>query len=219
MRFGVNGEAIEVAVSGAQFVGTGSNLDSRPIDPVPVIPLTQYTFVYPQDPKAEITGYSIGAIGRLVELHAVTYHQRCGYDVGFEVFVARELADFFTNFDPACDGLWLYKKAGSVIGCIAIDGHASATEGARLRFLIVDPAQQKRGVGKVLMENAIAFCLDRSISNVFLWTTSTLYEARQLYEKFGFVLVEEKSCLDWGVKSIHQRFRLNLNAANPGDHK
>jgi N-acetylglutamate synthase-like GNAT family acetyltransferase len=210
MRFGVNGEPIQMDMSGAASVSPIRRVPERPMDMTPVPPLSQYVFVYPQEAKAEITGYSIGALGRLVELHAVAYHQRCGYDFSFEVFVARELADFITNFDPACDGIWLYKKAGAIIGCVAIDGHTSTTDGARLRFLIVHPAHQGRGVGKALMENAMAFCKDRSIKQVFLWTCSTLYEARQLYEKFDFSLVEERSSKDWGVNSIHQRFQLTL---------
>jgi N-acetylglutamate synthase-like GNAT family acetyltransferase len=213
MRFGLNGEAIPMEMSGAAAsLDTSRKATTRPtaLAPTPIIPLTQYVFVYPQEPKAEITGYSIGAIGRLVELHALAYHQRCGYDFSFEVFVARELGEFITQFNPACDGLWLYKKAGAIVGCVAIDGHNAGSEGARLRFLIVHPAHQGRGVGKVLMENAVSFCNDRSIKQVFLWTSSTLYEARQLYEKFGFSLVEERSSKDWGVTSIHQRFQLTL---------
>jgi N-acetylglutamate synthase-like GNAT family acetyltransferase len=216
MRFGANGEVIQGETSGAAAsLDTIRKVTTGPIDmapPAPIIHLKQYIFVYPQEPKAEITGYSIGSIGRIVEMHAVAYNQRCGYDFSFEVFVAKELGEFITNFNPACDGLWLYKKNGAIVGCVAIDGHGSATEGARLRFLIVHPAHQGRGVGKVLMENAVSFCKDRSMSTVFLWTASTLYEARQLYENFGFSLVEERSSKNWGVNSIHQRFQLTLSS-------
>ncbi len=228
MKFGTNGEIIGFDLAGAVSSDKGTSCApasdnriaaienrsasaDRAIELSSILPLAQYTFVYPQDPKAQITGYSSGALGRVIELHAVAYAQRCGYDAGFEVFVARELSHFVTKFDPAFDGLWFYKRHGAIIGCIAVDGHGAASEGARLRFLIVDPTQQRRGVGKLLLENALAFCRDRSMSKVFLWTVSTLLEARRLYEHFGFYLAEERTSKDWGVKSIHQRFQLTLN--------
>ncbi len=158
----------------------------------------------------EITGYCIGAIGRVTELHAMVYHDLCGFDVNFEVFVAKEFADFQANFDARHDGLWLYKHDHRIVGCIAIDGSLHESDGARLRFLIVDPACQGKGIGKTLMEEAIKFCQARLISRIFLWTTPALQQARRLYEQFGFVLVSETPHQDWGKAVVHQRFELLL---------
>jgi N-acetylglutamate synthase-like GNAT family acetyltransferase len=158
----------------------------------------------------EITGYCIGALGRVTELHAVIYHQLCGFDVNFEVFVAKELADFQANFDALRDGLWLYKRNNRIIGCIAIDGSQHESEGARLRFLIVDPECQHTGIGKALMKEAIEFCKTRSMSRIFLWTTPALDQARRLYEKLGFALISEVPHEDWGNSVVHQKFELIL---------
>jgi N-acetylglutamate synthase-like GNAT family acetyltransferase len=159
----------------------------------------------------EITSYCLGAIGRVTELHAMVYHELCDFDVNFVVFVAKEFADFQANFDAQHDGLWLYKRNNRIIGCIAIDGSQHESEGARLRFLIVDPEYQHNGIGKILMEEAIEFCKARLMSRIFLWTTPALHQARRLYEKFGFVLVSEVPHQDWGKAVVHQRFELLLS--------
>jgi len=163
------------------------------------------------EPELHFSGYCIGAIGRLVELHAQVYHARCGFDSRFEVFVAKELADFIEHFDPRYDGLWLCKQRETIIGCVAIDGHEHGTDGGRLRFLIVDPQWLGHGIGYQLMEKAISFCKGKSMPKIFLWTTPALLEARRLYEKFGFVLVDEVAHEDWGNSTTHQRFELMLS--------
>lgn len=157
-----------------------------------------------------VSGYSIGSIGRLVELHALVYHDLCGFDARFEVFVARELADFIEKFDPNCDGLWLYKQANKIVGCIAIDGHDKDLQGARLRFLIVDPLCHGKGIGSRLMTESINFCKQKSMPRIYLWTTPALRDAGRLYEKYGFVLVEESPHDDWGTAAVHERYELQL---------
>jgi N-acetylglutamate synthase-like GNAT family acetyltransferase len=157
-----------------------------------------------------VSGYCIGAIGRLVELHALVYHELCEFDSRFEIFVAREIADFIENFDPACDGLWLYKRGDEIIGSIAIDGHDKDLKGARLRFLIVDPRCHNQGIGSKLMAESIQFCKQQSMSKIYLWTTQALVDAKRLYEKFGFSLVEQIPHDDWGNATVHERFELLL---------
>jgi N-acetylglutamate synthase-like GNAT family acetyltransferase len=162
----------------------------------------------------EVTGYCIGAIGRVTELHAMVYHHLCGFDVNFEIFVAKEFADFQANFNALHDGLWLYKRNNRIVGCIAIDGSRHGAEGARLRFLIVDPECQQSGIGKTLMKEAIEFCRSRLMRRIFLWTTPALDQARLLYEKFGFVLTTEVPHEDWGKATVHQKFELILQELN-----
>lgn len=157
-----------------------------------------------------ISGYHTGCIGRLVQLHAIVYRDLCGYDSRFEAYVAKELGDFIENFDPSCDGLWLYRDAEDTIGSIAIDGHDKDNAGARLRFLIVDPTRVKQGIGTQLMAEAMSFCEKMQMPKVYLWTTPALGDARRLYERHEFVLVQEEAHDDWGTPSVHQRFERNL---------
>lgn len=173
--------------------------------------------VVPRSGSMEICPYftgkngTIGALGKLTELHALVYHQRCGFDANFELYVAKELAEFIQNFDAQFDGFWLLRKSGSTLGSIAIDGHQRGAQGARLRFLIVAPEAQGHGAGRKLMQQAIDFCRNAELTQLFLWTTPALTEARNLYESFGFALSQEVNHEGWGASAVHQRFELTLS--------
>jgi GNAT superfamily N-acetyltransferase len=90
------------------------------------------------------------------------------------------------------------------------------TRGAHLRWFIVSDALRGRGVGTMLMDAAMEFCRDKGYSQTYLWTFAGLSAARRLYEKAGFVLVEERSGAQWGVEVKEQRFELTRpgNAGN-----
>jgi GNAT superfamily N-acetyltransferase len=140
----------------------------------------------------EITGYVPGAIGRITELHGTYYHQNWGLGLYFEAKVASDLASFMTRIDPARDGIWLAKSEEQIVGGIVIDGIHAEGEGAKLRYFIIDPAYQGRGIGNRLMDAAMSFCKQVGFKRVYLTTFSGLTSARHLYEKYGFRLTYEK---------------------------
>jgi len=157
----------------------------------------------------EITGYYPGAIGRITEIHATYYHDNWDLNVTFETHVGREISEFIDQFHPERDGLWIAKISGTFAGSVAIGG--SETEGdARLRWFIVAPEFQGRGIGKELLRNAISFCRGRKYGEIYLWTFKGLDRARSLYEGDGFVLTEEKKAHQWGIALTEQMFRLRL---------
>jgi GNAT superfamily N-acetyltransferase len=161
--------------------------------------------------SAEIrSGYLPGAIGRIVELHGTYYAAHWGFGAFFEARMARELAAFVSRFDPQRDGLWTALAAGRLEGSIAIDGLQSGTEGAHLRWFILDENQRGRGTGRLLLEEAVGFCRSRGHRRVTLWTFSGLDAARRLYERAGFRLAEERRGAQWGREVTEQRFELRL---------
>ena len=103
-------------------------------------------------------GYAPGTIGRITEAHAVYYHEHWGFDASFETQVARELSAFVSEFQADRDGLWVADSDGRFAGSIAIDAKLSDTEGARLRWFIVMPTRQGSGIGRALIQEAVAFC-------------------------------------------------------------
>jgi GNAT superfamily N-acetyltransferase len=141
--------------------------------------------------EIELKGYTPGALGRITELHGTYYHTHWGLDLYFEARVATELAAFLSRFDPSGDGAWFACDGDYVIGGIFIDGHDPAGEGARLRWFILDPAYQGRGVGNRLMQAAMDFCDQQGFPRVYLTTFAGLASARHLYEKHGFRLCAE----------------------------
>ena len=152
-------------------------------------------------------GYRPGVIGRVIELHGGYYGRNWGLEQRFEIEVANELAAFFARYDPARDGFWSARDGDTVLGAITIDGTPGEEDGVRLRWFILDPASQGRGVGKRLLAAALDFCRDNGVSRVWLATFSGLDAARKLYENAGFTLVRAYDDTDWNDGGVtHQIF-------------
>jgi GNAT superfamily N-acetyltransferase len=152
-----------------------------------------------------VSGYVPGVIGRITEMHGTYYAKYWNLGLYFEASVAAELAAFYWDFDPARDGAWVALSGDRIVGGIFILGSGAAQtedppdEGvrtqdspdARLRWFILDPACQGRGIGRQLMNAAMAFCDARGFRRVYLTTFAGLDAARHLYEKFGFRVCAE----------------------------
>jgi GNAT superfamily N-acetyltransferase len=93
---------------------------------------------------------------------------------------------------------------------VAIDGLAGMREGARLRWFIVSPVHQGRGLGGRLMEEALAFCRKAGYPRIQLSTFAGLAAARHLYEKHGFTLRREEESARWGLPVMEQTFILDF---------
>jgi len=157
-----------------------------------------------------LTGYVPGAIGRITELHATYYKQHWDFDLFFESKVAIELSEFLNRFNPVHDGFWLAMMDEKIVGAVAIDGNEAKTSGARLRWFIVAPEHLGRGIGQTLLEEAVTFCRRVNICRLYLHSFAGLDAARHIYEKFGFVLREEKQDKTWGRILTEQTFELHL---------
>jgi GNAT superfamily N-acetyltransferase len=160
--------------------------------------------------KIQIGGYYPGVIGKITEIHAVYYHEHWGFDVSFETQVGRELALFVSEFDNDRDGLWVATRNGKFVGSIAIDGHNTPAEGARLRWFIVAPEFQNAGLGNELISRAVEFGRQKKYSKIYLWTFEGLNAARRLYEQHHFQLSQSHDVDQWGRHIKEQKFELIL---------
>jgi GNAT superfamily N-acetyltransferase len=160
--------------------------------------------------EIKIGGYYPGVLGKITEIHAVYYYKNWGFDISFETQVGRELSAFMSKFDEARDGFWAATHDGKFAGSIAIDGHTTPAEGARLRWFIVDPAFQNAGLGKELIFRAVEFCKQKKCPKIFLWTFEGLDAARRLYEQCHFKLSEAHDVYQWGRHIKEQKFELIL---------
>ena len=156
-------------------------------------------------------GYRPGAIGRIAELHGTYYHRHWGFGFFFEAKVATELVEFLGRYDDTRDGFWIASSDGCIEGSIAIDGFHAKTKGAHLRWFIMSDVLRGRGVGNRLLNTAIDFCLNKDFKQVYLSTFEGLDEARHLYEKTGFILIEQHQGTQWGKEVNEQRFELQLS--------
>jgi GNAT superfamily N-acetyltransferase len=157
-----------------------------------------------------IRGYYPGVVGLITQAHAVWYHTHWGFDASFEAQVGRELSDFIAGFDDARDGLWVAEQRAAFAGAVAVCGPRAAVYGARLRWFIVLPEFQGRGIGADLIARAVAFCREKNYPKIFLWTFQGLEAARAIYTRFGFRLNETHAVAQWGQFIREEKFELVL---------
>jgi len=149
-----------------------------------------------------------GDIGYLTHLHGITYAKEYGYDQTFEAYVADGLAKFIQSFSPDKDRIWLAEADGQIIGSVAIVGHSKVE--AQLRWFFVHPKYRGVGVGGKLLNEALLFCKEREYRTVFLWTTSELGVAQDLYTRIGFKRTQTKTHRIWGKTITEERYDLRL---------
>jgi N-acetylglutamate synthase-like GNAT family acetyltransferase len=148
-----------------------------------------------------------GDVGFITYLHAVLYAPEQGWDHTFDSYVAIPLAEFAMRDSPQ-ERIWMLEKEGRIAGCVAIV-KASERE-AQLRWLLLSPDMRKMGLGRWLVEQALAFCRDANYSSVFLWTVSTLPVAARLYRSVGFEEREKVTHELWGRVVTEVRYELGL---------
>lgn len=160
----------------------------------------------PLPPAVIETGYLPGALARCIELHARHYAAFVGFGRPFEAVLAAGLADFAGRMDRPCNRFWRVMRQDRVLGTIAIDGEDLGPGIAHLRWFILDAELRGAGLGRALVQQALAFADAAGYGETHLWTFRGLDAARHLYEQAGFVLADEKPGSQWGREVIEQQF-------------
>lgn len=150
-----------------------------------------------------------GDIGSVVRFHGVTYAREYGFDHTFEAYVAEPLGAFAKSAAPK-KRLWIAEQGDRLVGCIAIVAHS--TDVAQLRWFLVDADCRGAGLGRRLLNKAVAFCRASGYRSVILWTVSALTAAARLYVSAGFRKVEDKPGTHWGVHVVEERYELDLRS-------
>lgn len=148
-----------------------------------------------------------GDISRLIALHTILHAEVRGWDATFEAYVAGPLAEFALSQSER-ERIWIVDEGGKLVGCVAIV--EASEEEAQLRWLVLVPHLRRRGLGRMLVEEAVNFCRQAGYGSVFLWTVEGLDAALHLYESVGFELTEEETHPIWGAVVTEQRYDLML---------
>ncbi|HEX6454111.1 MAG TPA: helix-turn-helix domain-containing GNAT family N-acetyltransferase [Trebonia sp.] len=165
-----------------------------------------------------------GDLGWVVHRHGAVYAAEFGWNADFERWVARIIADYMDNPDPARAAAWIAEvdgaPAGSVL-CVPDDGHggsdgstdhAGGTGGstARLRVLLVERWARGLGIGARLVDEALAFARQAGYRRITLSTYDILASARRIYQAAGFTLVHEKPEQAFGLDLTAQEWARDL---------
>jgi DNA-binding MarR family transcriptional regulator/GNAT superfamily N-acetyltransferase len=143
-----------------------------------------------------------GDMGWIIHRQAVLYAQEYGWNNEYEALVAEILTKFVREFDPARERCWIAEKDGKVIGSVFIVRQDDTT--AKLRLLYVDPCARGLGIGSRLVNECLRFSRQVGYTKMVLWTNSILTDARRIYDKAGFQLVEEEAHHSFGKDLVGQ---------------
>ncbi|MEV0443452.1 helix-turn-helix domain-containing GNAT family N-acetyltransferase [Streptomyces spectabilis] len=150
-----------------------------------------------------------GELGWIVQRNGAVYAAEFGWNADYEGLVARIVADFAQDHDPHVERVWIAELDGRPVGCVmCVRDEVPGV--ARLRLLLVEPDARGLGIGDRLVRAVVRFARGVGYREVVLWTNDVLASARGIYERHGFVLVEEKAHRSFGVDLVGQDWRLAL---------
>jgi DNA-binding MarR family transcriptional regulator/GNAT superfamily N-acetyltransferase len=143
-----------------------------------------------------------GDLGWIVERHGALYAQQYGWDESFEALVAQIVAEYARDHDPRREAAWIAEVDGEPAGCVLCVRREEDV--AQLRLLLVEPRARGRGIGARLIEECLRFARHAGYARITLWTNDVLHEARRLYERAGFELVESAPHHSFGRDLVEQ---------------
>lgn len=149
-----------------------------------------------------------GDMGWVVHKHGLLYSQEYGWDESFEALVSQIATDFIKQYNPKRERSWIAEMNGEIVGSIFVVEGSEDT--AKIRLLIVDPKARGLGLGSQLVEECIQFSKRVGYKKLVLWTNSILKEARHIYQKKGFKLVNEEKHHSFGHDLIGETWELPL---------
>jgi GNAT superfamily N-acetyltransferase len=149
-----------------------------------------------------------GDLGWVVMAHGELYASEFGWDTSFEALVAKIVADYAGDHDPAREAAWIAELDGERVGCVFCV--AASDDTAQLRILLVDAPGRGLGLGGRLVDECVSFARRAGYRRMRLWTNDPLVAARHIYLSRGFTLVEEEKHHSFGVDLVGQVYDLDL---------
>jgi DNA-binding MarR family transcriptional regulator/GNAT superfamily N-acetyltransferase len=149
-----------------------------------------------------------GDLGWIVQAHGALYAEQYHWDDSFEALVARIVADYAQDHDPRREAAWIAEVDGEPAGCVLCVRRDDDT--AQLRLLLVHPRARGRGIGGRLIEECLRFAKRAGYARITLWTNDVLHEARRLYERAGFELLESAPHRSFGHDLVEQTWARDL---------
>ncbi|MCP2336250.1 bifunctional helix-turn-helix transcriptional regulator/GNAT family N-acetyltransferase [Actinomadura rupiterrae] len=157
-----------------------------------------------------------GDLGWVVQRNGELYASECGWDRSYEALVARVVAEYSEQHDPACENAWIAELDGRRVGSVFCVRRDAST--AQLRLLIVEPDTRGAGIGGLLVDECVRFAAGCGYERMVLWTTALQEPARRIYARAGFELVDKEPPSERFGDTVHgETWSLTLKQA-PGSH-
>jgi len=149
-----------------------------------------------------------GDLGMVVHLHGLIYAREHGLDTTFEPYVAEPLAQCVI---AGSGRIWIAEdetgRMGGSIAMVDVGEHVG-----QLRWFLLVPEARGIGLGRRLLDTALAYGRERGFVRIFLWSFADLIDARRLYERAGFRVSETRTGRVWGAQRTELRMEMELAA-------
>ncbi|MDR6944239.1 hypothetical protein J2W55_004099 [Mucilaginibacter pocheonensis] len=94
-----------------------------------------------------------GDLGYIMHRHGKLYGEEYSYGVAFETYVGSGLHEFYSNYDPEKDRVWIGEHNGQIVGFVLLMHREN--DAAQLRYFYLEPAYRGMAGGK----NSCSFTL------------------------------------------------------------
>lgn len=150
-----------------------------------------------------------GDLGFVIHRHGKLYSEEYNYGVSFETYVGEGICEFYKNYNPELDRVWICEHNEKIIGFLLLMHREN--QSAQLRYFYLEPGYRGIGLGKKLMQLYMDYLREKKYQSSFLWTTNELQSASNLYKKHGFSLTEEIESTAFGKTLREQRYDLKVS--------
>ena len=147
-----------------------------------------------------------GDFGFVIHRHGVLYAEEYNYGISFETYVAAGMHEFYIQYDPSKDRVWICEDDGKIIGFLLLMHRPD--NAAQLRYFYLEKEYRNIGLGKKMMSLYMDFLKEKGYASSYLWTTNELDAASSLYKRHGFILTEEKESAAFGKPLLEQKYEL-----------
>lgn len=159
-----------------------------------------------------------GDMGWVLKRNGELFSTSLSFDVGFQITVARILADFaqsqrdqarrLGDGQQTKDRGWIAEADGLRLGSVFLVEESPKV--ARLRLLMVEPFARGKGIGQSLVQATIDHAREQGFEEIVLWTLDRLEAAGRLYARSGFRLCESEPAVEFGQPLVNQVWRKSL---------
>ena len=154
--------------------------------------------------------HRIGELGWLVHRQGLLYNQQFGWNIEFEAMIARIYYEYEAATEARLKHLWVAEQNGQIAGSIFCMPSEGIEGSAQLRMLYVEPAARGNGIGKMLVDQCVAFARGAGYERLRLWTHTIQGAARKLYAGAGFRIVEAEPHRSFGKDLVAEIWELEF---------
>lgn len=149
-----------------------------------------------------------GDAGYLIHLHGSLYAKEAGYNLEFETHICKTFYEFLEAYNTSKDQVFLALHGTQIVGSVAVSGLSRYI--VQIRWYLIHPDFRGLGLGKKLLQDALAFCREKGYQKVYLMTTNRQTTAIGIFKKTGFRKTGDKQMNMWGQHLYEERYDMDL---------